>query len=372
MSEKTEAVIESTTSAVKAAAHGHAVGDAHAACANCGTILAGPFCVQCGQAAHIHRSLLHLVEEVLHGVLHFDAKGWKTLPLLVLAPGRLTRDYIDGQRTKYVSPLALFLFLLFMSFFVASFVGKAPIDNLLTPYAPEQRQALADDYKERIAKARTAETHAQSRLANGSDPAIWQKAADAARAAIKKNEQELASLLAPTVSAPASAAAPPAKESNAVRVANQLQKNGWVHSDVPQIDAATKLALKNPDLAAYKIKNTAYKFSFLIVPISLPFLWLMFLNKPGSAMFDHAVFVLYSLCFMSLLFIAMVLLERIGWDALIPWMVALVPPVHIWAQLRGTYRIGHFAALWRTLVLLLVASFVMLFFILSVLVMSMR
>ena len=80
------------------AAHGH--------CGNCGAQLNGTYCGVCGQAGHLHRSLLHLAEEFLHGVLHFDTKGFRTLPLLVARPGLLTRRYIAGQRTRYVSPLA--------------------------------------------------------------------------------------------------------------------------------------------------------------------------------------------------------------------------------------------------------------------------
>jgi hypothetical protein len=80
------------------------------ACANCGTLLTGRFCHACGQAGHLHRSLLHLVEE---------------MPLLAGRPGLLTRRYIDGQRTRYVSPLALFLFTGFLMFFVVSLtVGR--------------------------------------------------------------------------------------------------------------------------------------------------------------------------------------------------------------------------------------------------------
>ncbi|MBZ2209479.1 DUF3667 domain-containing protein [Massilia soli] len=60
-------------------------------CANCGACLAGSFCHACGQRSHLHRSLAHLGEEVLHGILHFDAKAWRTLPLLIAKPGELTR-----------------------------------------------------------------------------------------------------------------------------------------------------------------------------------------------------------------------------------------------------------------------------------------
>ena len=34
--------------------------------------------------------------------------------MLLLNPGRLTREWIQGKRTRYVSPLALFLFTVFL------------------------------------------------------------------------------------------------------------------------------------------------------------------------------------------------------------------------------------------------------------------
>ncbi|MFP5345246.1 MAG: ThiF family adenylyltransferase, partial [Gammaproteobacteria bacterium] len=37
--------------------------------------------------------------------------------LLALNPGRLTREWVQGARTRYVSPLALFLFTIFVTFF---------------------------------------------------------------------------------------------------------------------------------------------------------------------------------------------------------------------------------------------------------------
>ena len=60
-------------------------------CANCGAPLQGAYCHACGQAAHPHRSLVHVFEEFLHGILHFDTKAWRTLPMLAFRPGTLTR-----------------------------------------------------------------------------------------------------------------------------------------------------------------------------------------------------------------------------------------------------------------------------------------
>jgi hypothetical protein len=63
-------------------------------CANCGAVVDKAYCPECGQNTHIHHSLLYLVEELLHGLFHFDTKAWRTVPALVLSPGELTRNYV--------------------------------------------------------------------------------------------------------------------------------------------------------------------------------------------------------------------------------------------------------------------------------------
>ena len=88
------------------------------ACLNCGTALIGSHCHACGQAAHVHRTLGAFGHDLLHGVFHFEGKIWRTLPMLAWKPGTLTRRYIDGQRASFVSPLALFLFSVFLMFAV--------------------------------------------------------------------------------------------------------------------------------------------------------------------------------------------------------------------------------------------------------------
>ncbi|PMY00709.1 hypothetical protein C1Y22_37340, partial [Pseudomonas sp. MPR-R2A5] len=79
-----------------------------------GTSLQGDFCHACGQAGHVHRSLHSIGHDLLHGVFHFEGKIWRTLPMLAFHPGALTRRYIAGERERFVSPLALFLFSVFL------------------------------------------------------------------------------------------------------------------------------------------------------------------------------------------------------------------------------------------------------------------
>jgi hypothetical protein len=317
-------------------------------CANCDTPLVGGFCHVCGQRAHVHKSLLHLGEEVLHGVLHFDAKGFRTLPMLVAHPGQLTRRYIDGHRTRYVSPLALFLFMVVAMFFVGSLTNSAPSQD---PAAGAQSGLAAKlaTSKEEVAKAKTALAMAKMK---GGDVAAAQEEVDDAEAlqATLKRSAEIV-------------------ESNGqkIRTGNFTANTGW-----PSIDAALKHAAENRDLAFYKLKSAGAKYSFLLVPISLPFLWLLFCRRRDVTMYDHAVFALYSLSFMSLLFATLFILKRVGLTPLALILLFCVPPVHMFVQLRGTYNLNRFAALWRTVALMLVSALVMVVYLFLILMLSIR
>src|SRR5688572_30126181 len=92
-------------------------------CLNCGAELTGDYCHACGQRAHVHRTLHAFWHDLLHGVLHLDGKIWRTLPLLAWRPGELTRRYVEGERARFVSPLALFLFSVFLMFALFSALG---------------------------------------------------------------------------------------------------------------------------------------------------------------------------------------------------------------------------------------------------------
>ena len=353
----------------------------HGACRNCGAPLQGRFCHVCGQAAHIHRSLLHLGEELLHGLFHFDAKGWRTLPLLIARPGLLTRRYVDGQRARYVSPLALFLFMVFLMFFAASLTSAPP--DLLG--ASGQVAEVRVDLERDMAKARTAVAKAELALERARS-----RNADLAEAqeTLADAREELSSLelaaraVTPAIDAAASAVAAAASSSASATAAGTdaaASVPPWaaalrerpLRTGHPSLDAAVRRAADNPELTVYKLKNTAYKYSFMLVPISLPFLWLMFFWRRGIAMYDHAVFVLYSLSFMSLLFVAVMSLGALHASSVIPWLASIAPPMHMAAQLRETYRLGLWSTAWRTVMLMLVSAIVFLLFLLLIVYLTM-
>ena len=110
---------------------------------------------------------------------------------------------------------------------------------------------------------------------------------------------------------------------------------------------------KNPSLMLYKLQSSVYKFSWLLIPLSLPFMWLLFFWKRQYRLYDHAIFITYSIAFMSLLFIAITILAVLGVST--GWIVAaslIIPVVHLFRQMKQAYRLGWFSALVRTMFLL--------------------
>jgi hypothetical protein len=120
-----------------------------------------------------------------------------------------------------------------------------------------------------------------------------------------------------------------------------------------RFDLGVANALKNPQLLIYKLQSNAYKFAWALIPISTPFVWLLFAWRREFKLFDHAVFVTYSLCFMLLLATATVLVMRVhALEDAAALAILLVPALHVYRQVREAYVVPRWGALWRTLLLL--------------------
>ncbi len=316
------------------------VGAANGLCLNCGTGLLGNYCHRCGQPEHVHRSLAALWHDIAHSVLHFEGKIWNTLPLLAWRPGELTRRFVQGERARFVSPMALFLFSVFMMFATFGLIGahlQIPDNEPPTSAARAAAQAKIPATAERLAQVRAQ--HKASRDARESE--VLDKQAD-------KLEEDLESLQDIVSWKPGRF--------------TDIQ-TGW-----KRLDEGIFKANKNPNLTLYKVQSSAYKFSWALIPLSVPFLWLLYAWHRRFRFYDHAVFVTYSLAFMSLLVITLTLLSKVGvGEGIIATTATFVPPLHLYRQLRGAYGTRRRWALLRTFLLLVFSSIILMVFFLLLL-----
>jgi hypothetical protein len=102
------------------------VAAARADCANCSAPINGAFCQTCGQkAASPNVSLHDFFHEAFHEFAHVDGKIVQTLRLLLTKPGQLTREFLEGRRQRYISPLRLYLTCSLIFFALAAVAPKA-------------------------------------------------------------------------------------------------------------------------------------------------------------------------------------------------------------------------------------------------------
>ncbi len=268
-------------------------------CADCGNAVTDRYCAACGQNAAVNRSLRTVRHELAHGVFHVESKGWKTLVQLALRPGVLTRRYIAGQRTRYLSPVTMFFTSAFLMFFAFGFIGIT---------ANRDRQTAI----RQIAEC-----------------------------------QAIGGAIAGSASQPA-----PVDPTLVVRRYQPTLR--WLVRNAPlPLQRGVCTALQSPKSFVTRVQQKAYKLGFLLVPLSLPVLWLMFLFRPDTRMYDHAVFALYSISFMSLLAVIASALWAIGITASAPYVVLIgvFPLVHMYRHLKQSYLLSDWQTAWRTVVL---------------------
>jgi hypothetical protein len=86
-------------------------------CANCEAELHGEWCHACGQRdTDLKMAIWRLLADLLAETFEADGRLARTLPMFFLRPGQLVRDYVDGRRKRYTSPVRLLVFSLAMGF----------------------------------------------------------------------------------------------------------------------------------------------------------------------------------------------------------------------------------------------------------------
>ena len=104
----------------------HAPARTDPACRNCGTPAPLKFCPECGQETTLHPPTLgEFLHEFVGHYVALEGTLWRTLGLLLSRPGRLTREYLDGRRRRYVLPLRLYLTASFVFFLVLKLVASS-------------------------------------------------------------------------------------------------------------------------------------------------------------------------------------------------------------------------------------------------------
>jgi hypothetical protein len=107
----------------------------------------------------------HMFNEFLEDLFELDLRVLHTLPRFFFLPGRLTKEYVQGRRRRYVRPLRLYLFSSFLLFTVLALTNAAGFGVLVDVPSTEEIQRQIEEGMSGAAQGAAAIEAARSGLA---------------------------------------------------------------------------------------------------------------------------------------------------------------------------------------------------------------
>ena len=115
----------------------------NATCRNCGALMTGRYCQDCGQDIFSGAGIpiLKLIGQMLDNAFALDGKTPKTLAYLLIRPGFLSSEFMNGRINRYVNPVKLFWMstLIFFAILISQFNTKT--ENLFNYQSSSTKNA---------------------------------------------------------------------------------------------------------------------------------------------------------------------------------------------------------------------------------------
>jgi hypothetical protein len=305
-------------------------------CLNCGAQVAGRYCQHCGQEnVVVKESIWHLLMHFIEDLTHFDGKLWKTLKLLLFKPASLTRYYMNGKRATYLHPIRMYLFVSAV-FFLVIFTGgpKTP------PQVKQEEKTI------KIDSIRADRNDFQFRI--GADTFNYKTLA----------QYEMAQNKLPV-----------SKRAN------------WLESKLAKQQIYLTQKYKDDKLEIGKALIEQFKHYFSrILYISLPifafFVWILYRRNKEHFFVDHLIFSIHIYCaFFIILFFVKIVDDVYEYFMHKPFTVldisvAFILFFYLYKSLRNHFHQSRLKTIFKffilnTLTLILMASLMFVFFILS-------
>ena len=310
-----------------AGAEGAETGRLEDQCENCGALLDGPYCSQCGQkAADRIVPIWHMINEGLEAVVELDLRVLKTLPKFLFLPGRLTKEYLDGRRQRYIRPFRLYLFATFLLFTVLAFTTTG---GMGIPFPPAANPVPTDTTQ----TSPRAEPTAPDTMAGG-------PAADTSAApnALVVREGEASVFGAPERRNELAAQIEQDTSDFQVNLFDDPATNERFERTLRRKAAQT---VRNPwEFVGSMIDRGPYVM-FLMLPIFALFLKLLYIRR-GRLFVEHMIFSLHVHAHAFFAFTVGILMGEsdIGWVNTAAVFVELSPLLYVLLAMRHVYEQG--------------------------------
>jgi hypothetical protein len=347
-------------------------------CFSCEEPMTGLFCYACGNKNdNYRRSVWSLGSELFQSLTAFEGRIWKSFFSLIFKPGRMAREYADGARQKWTSPIRLFLATSLLLFGYIALSGTQIIALGDIETGPDRSKnginfvADNEDYNQGLlffVRQSDLKPPPESSMINGFNinfgqnptPESLRKSIDSLTVQIEETDAEIAKVALTATRdglinelteleaeiAASSEAVDDSGEGNLEDADRGVTFNGLSGETVTLTNEGMSelyaQVLRNPAVINNQL-NTKLKWAmFFMMPFAM-FMGAIFIRGRETAMlYDHLVHAAYVHSFSFLLLFAFILLAQftsIKW--LILWYVAILL-IYLPASAKGAFKRGWF------------------------------
>ncbi|WP_224489606.1 DUF3667 domain-containing protein [Robertkochia flava] len=349
-------------------------------CRNCDhpLDLSDKYCPNCGQINSVKKlSLRDLFDEFFGNLVNYDSRLRQTLKALLLKPGKITREYINGKHASYTNPFRFLLSLCIIYFLMLGSssdferldkINNEPVDinaldtedqaklldslesrGIITgmPENPEKKQALKDSLNVAIDTIRSAARifealdHRKDSLAKN-DPITYyrevlQDSATGIEHFAKKAEFFYRTIKNEHYTTPEEAS----KLLNTPLTGSEL----WAF----RIGKSMHRVVEEPGTFLNTTISRLPFFIFFFLPLFALFIWLIYIRRNFSYM-DHLIFSFHSQSLFIILLIFAYIVDWItNWNVL--WVAVLVFSFYLYKAMRVFYQQGRLKTIVKFMIL---------------------
>ncbi|NNL02460.1 MAG: DUF3667 domain-containing protein [Eudoraea sp.] len=112
-------------------------------CRNCGTQVTNRYCENCGQRTSVYKvSFKETIHDFIDAAFSLNAPLFITLKQLIVNPGIVLREYLEGKRKKYYKPVAFFILTTVAYLVIRSAIGFDPFTDTVVEVESTQNNQL--------------------------------------------------------------------------------------------------------------------------------------------------------------------------------------------------------------------------------------
>jgi len=322
-------------------------------CLNCEQPLqmSDKFCPNCSQANSTKKlSLKDFFDEFFSSMISYDSKLLRTLSAMLIRPGKITRDYVNGKRASYTNPFRFLLSLSIVYFLMINYGGNyekwdkygskseesalTRLSNwnfsLNTDEAPEVQQQLDSIAENEGFKNFLEKGNQQDSLILSNPEVYFNKIVDPSRLTRLGSKQEFFETVI--------------RKDSIYDLEDAHEKYGI------DINMENRFAFntangflrlqKQPGTFLSTVISKMPFAIFFFLPVFALFIWLAYIRKKYSYT-DHLVFSFHNT---SLFFILLIISYLIEWifDISINWFFLIVFCIYLFIGMYRFYQQGFF------------------------------